>query len=121
MSKTHKITQLKKRIAELEAKLNRREDIGSNPFRCLVVEKVQPITIKSDRLISKDMFEFSQNNAPSRENLLRSIVNNLADNEDFLRTARVEFKVPDVNPDTVRARAAIQVLPYYGDMWEDNK
>lgn len=119
MSKTHKITQLKKRIAELEAKLNRREDIGSNPVRCLIVEKGHPILIKSDRLISSGMYKFSRTNAASRESLMFALIKNLADNEDFLRTTRVEFKASDVNPDIVRARAAIQVLPYYGDMWED--
>lgn len=119
MSKTHKITQLKKRIAELEKKLNRREDIGSNPVRCLVVEKGQPITIKADRLISSGMYKFSRTNAASRESLMFALIKNLADNEDFLRTARVEFMADDVDPETVRARAAIQVMPYYGDIWED--
>lgn len=119
MSKTHKITQLKKRISELEAKLNRREDIGSTPVRCMVVERAHPIEIKTERLISKDLFEFSRNNAASQASLLRSLLYTLADNEDFIRTVRVEFKTPEVNPDTVRCRAAIQVLPYYGDIWED--
>ena len=119
MSKTHKITQLKKRIAELEAKLNRRYDIGSNPVRCLVVEKGHPITIKSERHLSMNSFETMRGNAEYQKSIARMLVMALAESEDFARAARVEFKSDCNFDDTVRVRAAIQVLPYYGDIWED--
>lgn len=119
MSKTHKITQLKKRIAELEKKLNRYEGKGSIPIRCLVVEKVHPTVIKSERHLSMNSFETMRGNAEYQKSIARMLVMALAENEDFLRTARVEFTHDDVDLETVRARAAIQVLPYYGDMWED--
>ena len=121
MSKTHKITQLKKRIAELEKKPNRREDIGSNPVRCLVVEKEQPIVIKTERHLSLNSHEHYLNNASYQESIGRMLVLDLADVPEFAHIARTAVKVDDNDPDLVRIRAAIQVLPYFGDMWEDNK
>lgn len=119
MSKTHKITQLKKRIAELEKKLNRREYIGSNPVRCLVVEKAHPITIKTERHLSTNVCNMMRVYPEKQEHVARMLLMALAESEDFAHTARVEVKSDCDFDDTVRARAAIQVLPYYGDIWED--
>ena len=120
MSKTHKITQLKKRIAELEKKLNRREDVvGGNPVRCLIVDKVRPITIKTERHLSTNVCNMMRVYPEKQEHVARMLLMELAESEDFARTARVEFKSYCDFDDTVRARAAIQVLPYYGDIWED--
>lgn len=119
ISENDEITQLRKRIDELEAKL-KQYDGAVNPLCCPVAPTGQPIPIKTERQVPVDTFNMMWDDPVEREHLRRMIVESLTLDDNFISALRIQGKTGSVDQ-PVRFRAAIQVLPFVGDLWEDNQ
>lgn len=114
MSKTHKISHLKKRIAELEKQLERRQSTPT-PLR---VSKVRFIPIHATIMV--DMRNFDMNEPQIMERVADRLVHDLADSEVFRQNVKIDHRSIDPRlPEDLAFRAAIMVAPYEGDVWSD--
>lgn len=121
MSKTHKITKLKKRIAELEKKLNRREDPISNPLHLNVYRSnnVVPVVVEHKiRLEEYERLRFSEAKE-YQEFLSRVIPCLISDSEVFLNNIKCKVVVPDDPISPVTIKAAIMVAPCQDNILEE--
>lgn len=113
MSKTHKITHLKKRIAELEKQLERRQSMPTPR-----VSKVKFIPIHATIMVN--MRNVNMNEPQIMERVADRLVHDLADSEAFRQNVKIDHRSIDPRlPERLAFRAAIMVAPYEGDVWSD--
>lgn len=119
MSKTHKITKLKKRIAQLEKQLNRRE-ILANSFK---TERVTAHTVKVERLLLHSDFIRYRDQPEYKQHVIEVLMRDIIKDPTFCRCVRIEgldnHSVMDPYLPEIKVRAAIMVLPFTGNIWED--
>lgn len=115
MSKTHKITQLKKRIAELEGRLN-------NPPLLKVYKTDAPVTtVKAERHITQFEFDHFWHDPKFRQSVITSLLLDMAEDPALMANAMVRLRMPDDYLSPVFVRMAFNVMPFHGDIWEDNE
>lgn len=119
MSKTHKITKLKKRIAELEKKLNRREDPISNPLHLNVYRSNNVVPVVVEHKIRLEEYERFHETKEYQEYLSRVIPGIISDSEVFLNNIKSKVVVPDDPILPVTIKAAIMVAPCQDNILEE--
>lgn len=115
MSKTHKITQLKKRIAELEGRLN------NQPLLKVYKTDAPFTTVKVERHIPQFEFDYFWHDPKFRQHVITSLLQDMSEDPVFRANATVQFRSPDDYFNYVRVRMAVNVTPFRGDIWEDNE
>ena len=115
MSKTHKITQLKKRIAKLEKQKTRIESPLQNPLHLNVYHcRVTPLVVEH-KVRYEEYLRFG-NQKEYQEHLAREIARAFVDSEDFKSYVKTSVEIPHDPFLPVVIRAAVMVAPYEGDI-----
>lgn len=115
MSKTHKITQLKKRIAKLEKQKNRIENPLQNPFHLNVYHcRVTPLVVEH-KVCYEEYVRYMKHKA-YQEHLEREIARAFVDSEDFKSCVKTSVEMPHDPFLPVVIKAAVMVAPYEGDI-----
>lgn len=115
MSKTHKITQLKKRIAKLEKQKNRIESPLTNPLHLNVYHyRVTPLVVEH-KVSYEEYVRFCKQKA-YQDHLSRAIAQAFVDSEDFKSCVQTSVEMPYDPFLPVVIRAAVMVAPYEGDI-----
>lgn len=117
MSKTHKITQLKKRIAELERRKNRIENPLVNPLRIDTYPcRVTPLVVEHQ--VRFEEYQHFSSQREYQEHLSREIAKSFVDSDTFKIYIKTEVMTPQEPYFPVVIRAAVMVAPFEGDLWE---
>lgn len=115
MSKTHKITQLKKRIAKLEEQKHRIENPLTNPLHLSVYHcRVTPLVV--EHKVRYEEYVRYVNQKAYQDHLAREIARAFVDSEDFKRYVKTSVEMPYEPFLPVVIKAAVMVAPYEGDI-----
>ena len=120
MSKTHKITQLKKRIAELERKLHCFQHPIINPLH-INAHQTPVDTLVVEYHVSFEEYHRFHKQKEYQEHLSQSIARAFVDSELFQDRITSTVIMPTDAYMPVTIRAAIMVAPYQGNLLEDKQ